>query len=127
MENLDLSMTDIKPLGGAGFASQKYTYNPPISLPESRYSGIRLTHQKQKIKKEDRQFLTQHYNLPADVIAHPFLPSTGVTKSSVYILSSPMNFSVSAVSTPINYSPLTNSTSSSSPVQAGVPPKKQKQ
>lgn len=29
-------------LGGAGFASQKYTYIPPLALPSKQYSGIRI-------------------------------------------------------------------------------------
>ncbi|KAG8873679.1 hypothetical protein FRB98_008851 [Tulasnella sp. 332] len=33
---------DIKTLGGAGFASQKYTYNPPLTLSSKQYSGIRI-------------------------------------------------------------------------------------
>lgn len=33
---------DITTLGGAGFASQKYTYSPPLILPSSQFMGIRL-------------------------------------------------------------------------------------
>ncbi|KAG8997191.1 hypothetical protein FRB94_011138 [Tulasnella sp. JGI-2019a] len=35
-------MLDINTLGGAGFASQKFTYNPILTLPCKHYSGIRL-------------------------------------------------------------------------------------
>ncbi|KAG8934538.1 hypothetical protein FRC02_009750 [Tulasnella sp. 418] len=35
-------LLDTKTLGGAGFASQKYDYNPVLDLSRSRFQGIRL-------------------------------------------------------------------------------------